>query len=290
MTEAETPTADLLATIVAATRRIVEVREARESRADLEKRAALVAPRAGRFQVALAQGDRVKVIAECKRRSPSRGVLRRSYDAPAIAKAYADAGAAAISVLTESTFFDGSLEHLQSVQSVVDIPILRKDFVVSEYQLLESRAAGADAVLLIVAALRPVELKVLHDHALRLGLDVLVEVHDATELDIAVDVGARIIGVNNRNLRTLAIDPGTSDELIANIPTSVVSVSESGLKSAADVKRLRHMGYRAFLIGERFMAMPDPGEELRAFLAASRSSEGKVVAIERARGARGDRS
>jgi indole-3-glycerol phosphate synthase len=289
VTEAGAPTADLLATIVAATRKIVEVREAREPRADLEKRAALMAPRPGRFHAALAQVDRVKVIAECKRRSPSRGVLRPSYDAPAIAKAYADAGAAAISVLTEPTFFDGSLDHLQSVRSVVDIPILRKDFIVSEYQLLESRAVGADAVLLIVAALRPVELKVLHDHALRLGLDVLVEVHDATELEIAVDVGARIVGVNNRNLRTLEVDPATSDELIAKIPASVVSVSESGLKSADDVKRLRRMGYRAFLIGERFMTAPDPGEELRAFLAASRSSEGKVVAIESGR-ARGDRS
>src|SRR5207247_6232757 len=137
---------------------------------------------------------------------PARGVLRAEYDAAAIAAAYAAGGAAAISVLTEPTFFDGSLDHLKAVRASVALPLLRKDFVVSEYQLHEARAAGADAVLLIVAALRPVELKALHDRAVRLGLDVLVEVHDADELHIAVDAGARIIGVNNRNLRTLAVD------------------------------------------------------------------------------------
>lgn len=286
MTEAGTPAADLLATIVAATRRIVEVREAQEPRTDLEKRASAVAARPGRFQAALAQVDRVNVVAECKRRSPSRGVLRASYDPAAIAKGYADAGAAAISVLTEPTFFDGSLEHLQRVREAVDIPVLRKDFIVSEYQLLESRAVGAAAVLLIVAALRPVELKVLHDHAQRLGLDVLVEVHDAMELDIALDVGARIVGVNNRNLRTLAVDPATSETLIETIPSTLVRVSESGLKNSSDVKRLRQLGYDAFLIGERFMTQPDPAAELRAFLAGSRGREGKVVAIESARGDR----
>lgn len=286
MMEAGTPAADLLATIVAGTRRIVEVREAQEPRADLEKRASAVLARPGRFQAALAQVDRVNVVAECKRRSPSRGVLRESYDPAAIAKGYADAGAAAISVLTEPTFFDGSLEHLRLVCETVEIPVLRKDFIVSEYQLLEARAVGAAAVLLIVAALRPVELKVLHDHAQRLGLDVLVEVHDAMELDIALDVGARIVGVNNRNLRTLTVDAATSDALIAAIPSTVVRVSESGLKDSADVKRLRQLGYDAFLIGERFMTQPSPAEELRRFLAASRGREGKVVAIESARGDR----
>jgi indole-3-glycerol phosphate synthase len=278
--------ADLLVTIVAATRRIVEVREAQEPRAELEKRAAAISTRPGRFQAALAQVDRVNVVAECKRRSPSRGVLRSSYDPVAIAKSYGDAGAAAISVLTEPTFFDGSLEHLRLVCAAVGIPVLRKDFIVSEYQLLEARAAGAAAVLLIVAALRPVELKVLHDHALGLGLDVLVEVHDAVELDIALAVGARIVGVNNRNLRTLEVQTGTSAELITKIPPGVVGVSESGLKDPADVRRLRQLGYQAFLVGERFMTQPDAGEELRRFLAGSRGTETKVVAIGRARGDR----
>jgi indole-3-glycerol phosphate synthase len=286
VTSNDVSSADLLATIVAATRRIVEVRETTEPRAELEKRAALAPSRPGRFQAALAQVDRVNVIAECKRRSPSRGVLCPSYDPVAIAKAYAASGACAISVLTEPTFFDGALEHLAGVREAVKVPVLRKDFIVSEYQLLETRAAGADAVLLIVAALRPVELKVLHDHASGLGLDVLVEVHDATELEIAADIGARIIGVNNRNLRTLEVNAATSEQLVASIPPTAVAVSESGLTNAADLKRLRQLGFGAFLIGERFMTKPNPGEELRALLAASRSTEGKVIAIESARGER----
>jgi indole-3-glycerol phosphate synthase len=254
---------DLLATIVSGTRRIVEVRQTQEPLTALAERAAAVPSRRGRFGAALSRSDRVNIVAECKRRSPSRGILRADYDPAAIAAAYADAGAAAISVLTEPTFFDGSLEHLAAVRAVVDIPILRKDFIVSEYQLLEAKAAGADAVLLIVSALRPVELKVLHDHAARMGLDVLVEVHDATELSIALDAGARIVGVNNRNLRTLVVDVHASDQLIAKVPDEVVAVSESGLQTAEDLWRLQALGYRAFLIGERLMAAPDPGLALK---------------------------
>ena len=259
-------TPDLLATIVAATRRIVEVRQAQEPLAALAERAAAMPSRAGRFQAALSQTGRVNVIAECKRRSPSRGVLREDYDPVAIATGYAAAGAAAISVLTEPTFFDGSLDHVRAVRAVVDVPLLRKDFVVSEYQLLEAKAAGADAVLLIVAALRPAELKVLHDHARRHGLDVLVEAHDATELSIAIDAGARIIGVNNRNLRTLQVDVHASETLMARMPAEVIAVSESGLKTAADLARLKALGYRAFLIGERLMAAADPGAALASLL------------------------
>jgi len=260
-------TADLLATIVAATRRIVEVREETESRAQLEARAHAVPLTKGRFEAALSTGDGVRIIAECKRRSPSKGVLRANYDPVAIAEGYADAGAAAVSVLTEPTFFDGSLAHLSAVRGAVTVPLLRKDFVVSEYQLYEARANGADAVLLIVAALRPVEVKVLHDHASALDLDVLVEVHDATELDIALDAGARVIGVNNRNLRTLAVDVAASETLVARIPTDVIAVSESGLKSADDLRRLQDRGYRAFLIGERFMTAENPGQQLKGLLA-----------------------
>jgi indole-3-glycerol phosphate synthase len=259
--------ADLLETIVAATRRITEVRSADEPLAALAERAAQAPSRSGRFHAALADASTVNVIAECKRRSPSKGVLRAEYDPAAIAKAYAAAGAAAISVLTEPTFFDGSLDHLRAVRAAVDVPLLRKDFIVSEYQLLEAKAAGADAVLLIVAALRPAELKVLHDHARRHGLDVLVEVHDATELAIALDAGARIVGVNNRNLRTLQVDVHASETLIAAMPADVVAVSESGLKSAGDIARLKAMGYRAFLIGERFMTAADPGAALAELVA-----------------------
>ena len=265
--------ADLLATIVAATRRIVEVRRAETPLAALVEQARAAPMRPGTFRAALMRADEVNIIAECKRRSPSKGVLRDDYDPVAIARAYADAGAAAISILTEPTFFDGSLDHLTAVRAAVDVPLLRKDFIVSEYQLLEARIAGADAILLIVAALRPVELKVLHDHAVRLGLDALVEVHEAQELAIALAAGARIVGVNNRNLRTLAVDVHASDELIAQIPPDVVAVSESGLRTADDVLRLRKLGYRAFLIGERFMTAADPGDVLRGLLEGCGNTE-----------------
>ena len=280
-------TADLLATIVAATRRVVEVRQEREPLSALAARAEGRESPTGRFRAALV-GDSLqavprhhetsagggvqpgrwvpRIIAECKRRSPSRGVLRSAYDPAAIAEGYEQAGAAAISVLTEPTFFDGTLEHLNSVRNAVSIPILRKDFVVSEYQLLEARAAGADAVLLIVAALDSQSLTALHACASTLGLDVLVEVHTAGELSVAIDAGARLVGVNNRNLRTLEVDVTASEALAARMPREIVSVSESGLKTAADLNRLRELGYSAFLIGERFMRERDPGGELQALL------------------------
>jgi indole-3-glycerol phosphate synthase len=271
------PPGDLLATIVAATRRIVAVREARESLAHLSRRAEQAAEArgraAGRFVSALTRTDRVNVIAECKRRSPSRGVLRAEYDPVQIAVGYAGAGAAAISVLTEPTFFDGSLDHLLAIRAAVDIPLLRKDFVLSEYQLLEARAAGADAVLLIVAALQPDELAYLLRCAVALGLDALVEVHTAAELAPALDAGATIIGVNNRNLRTLEVDVRASEVIIGRIPRDVVAVSESGLTTPADLHRLRALGYRAFLIGERFMSKPDPGDELRMLLQGVRAGD-----------------
>jgi indole-3-glycerol phosphate synthase len=261
--------ADLLETIVAATRRIVRVRTDREPLAAMARRADARPPRPGLFRSALGRPDRMNVIAECKRRSPSRGVLRAEYDPVSIATGYAAAGAAAISVLTEPTFFDGALDHLSAVREVVEKPLLRKDFIVSEYQLLEARAVGADAVLLIVAALTPIELASLARQAEALGLDTLVEVHDAGELAIAIDAGATVIGVNNRNLRTLAVDVHASEELIARMPGDVIAVSESGLKSADDLKRLAAIGYGAFLIGERFMTAAEPGTALRALLDAA---------------------
>ena len=264
-----TAAADLLATIVAATRRVTEVRAAREPISDLARRAETQQPRPGAFRAALGRDGRVNVIAECKRRSPSRGVLRPRYEVAAIAKAYARVGAAAISVLTEPTFFDGSLDDLQKVRAVVEVPLLRKDFIVSEYQLLEARAAGADAVLLIVAALSSVDLGLLARRAASLGLDALVEVHDREELKVAVDAGAVIVGVNNRNLRTLEVDLRASEELIGRVPKGVVAVSESGLRTAADLSRLASLGYQAFLVGERFMVEDDPGAALRELLNAA---------------------
>jgi len=262
--------ADLLGAIVAATRRIVEVRNQREPLAELRTRVerATDNQRTPSFLDALSRGDRLNVIAECKRRSPSKGVLRAAYDPVAIAQAYATAGAAAISVLTEPTFFDGALEHLAAVHAAVDVPVLRKDFIVSEYQIFEARGAGASALLLIVAALTPAELRTLSRQAHSCGLDALVEVHNADELAIAVDAGAKIIGVNNRNLRTLEVDVNASETLIARIPKGVVAVSESGLRTSDDLVRLRGLGYHAFLVGERFMTAADPGVALRELLAA----------------------
>jgi indole-3-glycerol phosphate synthase len=212
---------------------------------------------------------RVNVIAECKRRSPSKGVLAAQYDPVAIARSYEEGGAAAVSVLTEPTFFDGSLEHLAAVRAAVSLPLLRKDFVVDEYQLFEARANGADAVLLIVAALEQPDLARLQNRARELGLATLVEVHDEAELDRAIDSGARVIGVNNRNLRTLKVDVDGSYRLASRIPRGVVGVSESGLQSRGDLEKLAAAGYRAFLIGERFMTDPDRVRALRELTQSS---------------------
>ena len=254
---------DLLRTIVAATRRIIEVRRASEPDGTLEQRAAAASPDGARFERALGNAGRVNVIAECKRRSPSKGVLTEQYDPADIARMYERGGAAAISVLTEPTFFDGSLEHLEAVRRGVSLPLLRKDFIVDEYQLLEARTSGADAVLLIAAALEDGDLTRLQARASTLGLAALVEVHDEVELTRAIDSGARLVGVNNRNLRTLEVDVDASYRLASRIPRGVVAVSESGLQSRAHLERLSAVGYQAFLIGERFMTDQNPVQALR---------------------------
>jgi indole-3-glycerol phosphate synthase len=260
------PTSDLLSAIVAATRRIVEVRTERTPLRDIDRMAAAVEPRRGVFKAALERESRFNVIAECKRRSPSRGVLRKDYDPAAIAGGYERGGAAAISVLTEPTFFDGSPEHLAAVRQVTTLPILRKDFIVDRYQILEARAAGADAILLIAGAVTPEGLKSLHRTATDAGLDVLVEVHELFELPVALEAGASIVGVNNRNLRTLEVDTSISGEIIDLIPEEVVAVAESGLRTAEDLRLLQHRGYDAFLIGERFMTRDDPGAALKELM------------------------
>jgi indole-3-glycerol phosphate synthase len=253
---------DLLRTIVAATQRITLIRREREPLAALEKRASAAAPGGARFEAALGVAGRVNVIAECKRRSPSKGVLAVGYEPALIARKYEEGGAAAVSVLTEPTFFDGALEHLLAVRASVALPLLRKDFIVDEYQLFEARANGADAILLIVAALAQADLVRLQARAWDLGLAALVEVHAEEELSRAVDAGARLIGVNNRNLRTLAVDVDASYRLAQKLPSEVVGISESGLQSGEDVDRLMAAGYRAFLIGERFMTDPNPAKAI----------------------------
>jgi indole-3-glycerol phosphate synthase len=254
---------DLLLAIVAAARRITEVRRETTSEMALERELGNRRPRGEAFASALAGGPSPRVIAECKRRSPSRGILRQEYDAPRHARAYAEAGAAAISVLTEPAFFDGSVAHLKSVRDAVDVPLLRKDFIVTRYQLLEAAAAGADAALLIVGALSDTELKSLIQDARDLGLAALVEVHDGDELSRALDAGAEIVGVNSRNLRTLDVNPSVHDVLADRMPSSVIAVAESGLRTTADLTRLEAGGYRAFLVGERLIVEPDPGAALR---------------------------
>jgi indole-3-glycerol phosphate synthase len=260
--EHERASADLLATVVAAARRIVGVRAEREPLEMVERRAGRLASRAGRLRDALERSDRTNIIAECKRRSPVAGVLRREYDPAAIALEYAAAGAAAVSVLTEPTFFDGSLDHLRAVRDAVTLPVLRKDFIVTPYQVFETKAAGADALLLIVAALTPRELAALTRLAADAGLDALVEVHDERELASALEAGATIVGVNNRNLRTLTVDVGTSEALIASIPGNVTAVSESGLRTRSQLVALAARGYRGFLIGGRLMTAENPGRAL----------------------------
>jgi indole-3-glycerol phosphate synthase len=261
-----TTTPDLLDAIVAATRARVDAAMTREPRASLEKRAMQATPNGALFEQRLSRNRAINVIAECKRRSPSRGVLRAGYDPVAIAIGYERAGAAAISVLTEPGFFDGALPHLEAVRAVVQVPLLRKDFIVHEYQLLEARAAGADAILLIVAALDDASLVALSAAARDLGLAALVEVHDVDECRRAAGAGARIVGVNNRNLRTLQVDLNASREVAAILPRDTIGVSESGLKSAADLNAMKALGYQAFLLGERFMVEPDPGAALAGLL------------------------
>ena len=263
-------TTDLLAAITASARKSAEVRErARDS--EVREAAAGGAPRGDEFLSRLrgTAGGRVPIIAECKRRSPSRGILRHPYDPVAIAAGYEAAGAAAISILTEPTFFDGALDHLSAVRDRVGIPLLRKDFIATPFQIVEARAAGADAVLLIVGALHPTALAALMAEAAVQKLAALVEVHSREELRVALDNGATLVGVNSRNLKTLEVDLRVFDELIDDVPEHVTVVAESGLREAVDLRRLRVGGYDAFLIGERFMTTPNPGEALAELIDAA---------------------
>jgi indole-3-glycerol phosphate synthase len=255
---------DLLAAIVAGARRTTEVRRERVPESALERTAASRGPGGAAFLRALRDTPSPRVIAECKRRSPSRGILREAYQPVEHALSYEHAGAAAISVLTEPTFFDGALDHLSAVRGAVRLPLLRKDFIVTTYQILEAAAAGADAVLLIVAALTDGELKALLADATAVGLAALVEVHDESELTRAVDAGAVIVGVNSRNLRTLTVTPDVHARVATAIPRGMTAVAESGLRDLSDLQRLERVGYRAFLVGEILIVQPDPGAALRA--------------------------
>lgn len=218
---------------------------------------------------ALSEGPRPRIIAELKRRSPSRGEIRPDFDVVACAKAYFEGGAAALSVLTDERWFGGRLEYLAVARSAAPIPILRKDFLVDAYQVDEARVAGADAVLLIAAALADEPLRALRTRADALGLDALVEVHDERELDRALEAGARLVGVNNRDLRTFQVDLAVTERLAPRVPPGILLVAESGIFEGADVRRLAAAGAAAFLVGEFLMREPDPGLALRKLREAS---------------------
>ena len=227
------------------------------------------APPVRPFAEAIARPGRLNVIAEHKRRSPSRGAIREDLLPAHVARLYEGAGAAAISVLTDLPFFGGRMAHLEEVRGATGVPVLRKDFVLDPWQVWEARAAGADAVLLIVAALTASELTGLLAVAREAGMDVLVEVHDRGELDRALAAGARIVGVNNRDLKTLAVSLDTALALAPAIPDDVVAVAESGIRAGKDLARLRDAGFDAFLVGEHLMSAPDPGEALRELIAGA---------------------
>lgn len=205
----------------------------------------------------------LRVIAEVKRASPSRGIIRADFDPPGLARAYAGAGAGAVSVLTDGPFFQGSLAHLEAVRGAVGLPILRKDFTLDAYQVWEARAAGADAILLIVAALEPVALRELLALGRSLGLAALVEVHSAEELERALEAGAELVGVNNRDLRSFQVSLETTFALLPRVPVETVFVSESGIRTAEEARRLAAAGADAILVGEGLLAHADVGEALR---------------------------
>jgi indole-3-glycerol phosphate synthase len=209
---------------------------------------------------------RPAVIAEVKKASPSKGVFADRFDPAAIARAYASGGAAALSVLTDEEFFQGSLNDLESARAAVSIPVLRKDFTLDEIHVVEATAHGADAILLIAALLDETELRKLRELAARYRMAALVEVHDEADLDAAIGSGAEIVGVNNRNLHTFEVTLETSLRLAARIPSSVVKVSESGIDSSASIAALRAAGFDAFLVGEHLMKAADPVAALRALL------------------------
>ncbi|MDQ4076354.1 MAG: indole-3-glycerol phosphate synthase TrpC [Chloroflexota bacterium] len=245
-----------------------ELPKRKRERPEADLRAALfLAPSPRDFAAALKRPG-VSLIAECKRASPSRGLLRHGYDAVALAQEYEANGARAISVLTDSRFFQGKLEDLAAVRQAVSLPVLRKDFIFDPYQILEARAAGADALLLIASLLPGNTLRDLRVQAEELGMQALVEVHDEVELDHALESGAPIIGVNNRDLRTFEVDFETTGRLRPLIPVDKILVSESGIHTADDVRRLAGMGADAMLVGERLVRAKDVAAQVRELVAA----------------------
>lgn len=257
-------TPDILKKIVARKREEIAERSARVPQAELAEGLAQVdAPRGfvNAMQARLDAG-RPAVIAEIKKASPSKGVLREDFQPAEIARSYAQGGAACLSVLTDIDFFQGADAYLKQARAACDLPVIRKDFIVHPYQVVEARAIGADCILLIAACLDDAQLHGLNDLAHELGMDVLIEVHDGNELERALQTANRLIGINNRNLRTFDVSLGTTLELLGRIPEGRLVVTESGILVPEDVQQMRQHGVHAFLVGEAFMRASDPGARL----------------------------
>ena len=250
------PTMSILDKIIASTRQTIARDIAEVSRDDLRSRLTDLPPTRG-FAGALAATDEVRLIAEVKRQSPSAGLIREDFDPAAIAAAYQSGGAACISVLTDEPFFGGHLSFLSDVRAAVDLPLLRKDFIVDEYQIDQARLAGADAVLLIAECLSPSDLRRLHDHAASLSMDTLIELYEPENLPAVLATGTRLVGVNNRDLRTFQTNLGHTLEIGRNVPEDRILVGESGIHTAADIAHLKTGGVKAVLVGESLMRQPD---------------------------------
>lgn len=252
--------------ILAHTRAVVAKRKATADMRALEREAATHAPRGFSLALRAKALHGPAVIAELKKASPSKGLIRAEFDAATLAREMQQAGAAVLSVLTDETFFQGSLENLRRASAAASLPCLRKDFMIDPFQVVEARANGADAILLIAAALTDVELRMLREEARRYELDVLCEVHDAEELERALGLECECVGVNSRDLRTFEVSLDRACELAAKLPESAVRVAESGIHTREDMRRLQAAGYEAFLIGESLMRQPHPGDALRELL------------------------
>jgi indole-3-glycerol phosphate synthase len=270
-TQGHEPLPGILATIVETKR--AEVAALRRS-ADLIERRLSDVPPPRDFRGALADEAVVSLIAECKRRSPGAGEIRPGLDPVSLTRGYEEAGASALSVLTDQDYFGGSLVDLRAVSGAVGVPVLRKDFTLDTLQVMEARGSGADAVLLIARILDDQTLKGLHTAVTALGMSALVEVHDAIELDRALRVGADLIGINNRDLSTFRTDLRTSIRLVDDVPSDVLVVSESGIRTRADVEELGAGGVDAILVGESLLAAEDPSEAATAFVGVARRSRG----------------
>ena len=256
--------AAILTTIAEHVRGVVEQRRRSTPLPALRERS-LYSARTRAFAKALSGSDR-RIIAEVKKASPSKGLIRADFDPVAIARDYAAHGASAVSVLTEEHFFQGDLQYLEQIRSVVEVPLLRKDFMLDPYQIVEAKSCGADAVLLIAALLEPSLMRDLRVQASELKMDSLIEVHTERELAAAIDAGADLVGINNRDLNTFDVSLATTERLAPLVPASKPAVCESGIDSIEQIRQVEKLGIHIFLIGESLMRAPEPGKKLRELL------------------------